>query len=518
MSAVSAARTAVLVLAAIAVAVAVELATAAASPVAIGDGVAGGALLGAGAVALGAERGRASGALLMATGAAWLAGTLDGGLVFLHRGLLVHLVLAYPRLWPGSRPVAAVIAGGYLCALITPLARSAGVTLALAAALALTAAVRARAAAGVERRARSTAVAAAGAIGAALTVAAAGRLAGGSLDSFALWSYNAAVALTAVGLGADLRWGRWTHAAASELVGDLGELGRPGALRDRLARTLGDPDLALGYRTAGGYADEAGRRVEPPPAGGQRSAAYVEDAGERVALLVHDASLLDDRRLLDAALSAARLAAANERMQGEVRAGIVAIEASRRRLVEAAIEQRQALEAELRTGAEHRLAAVTDRLSAIPDEGGSVTALVDSVERAREDLRRFAQGIHPVVLTEQGLGPALEEAAAMMPLEVVVDAPAQRLPASVEVTVYFLCTEALANVGKHASATRVEIAVRRTKASVDATVQDNGRGGADLARGTGLRGLADRIEALGGSLALHSPAGEGTCLRASIPI
>jgi signal transduction histidine kinase len=160
---------------------------------------------------------------------------------------------------------------------------------------------------------------------------------------------------------------------------------------------------------------------------------------------------------------------------------------------------------------------VTDRLRDIGADG-ALTELVESVERAREDVRRFAQGIHPAVLTEHGLRPALEDAAALMPFDVSVDAPAERLPASVEATVYFLCVEALANIGKHAAATGAQIVVRRSGAAIDATVADDGGGGADLSAGTGLRGLADRIAALGGTLALDSPPGVGTTLHARIPI
>jgi len=508
---------AALVAVAIVAAVAVELSVSARLPEAVGDAVAGAALLGAGAVAAVTRRGRGSGALLVAGGVAWFAGTLWPALVFIHRGLLVHLVLAYPRLWPRSLPAAGIIAVGYVCALVTSAARSAEISLALAGGVGLAALVRHGSAAGVERRARATALAGAAAIAVALTVAAFGRLAGGSLDDFSLWAYDTAVALTAIVLAADLRWGRWEHAAVSELVTNLGELERPTALRERLARTLADPELQLGFAAADGFADEAGHPVAVPQPGGRRAASYVQEGGRNVAVLVHDASLLDDRRLLAAALAAARLAAANERMQDEVRAGIAQLEASRRRLVEAAIEQRRSLEEELRTGAEQRLEAVRQRLLAVGGDG-ALTELVDSVERAREDLRRFAHGIHPAVLTEHGLRAALEESAALMPFDVAVDAPDGRLPASVEVTVYFMCTEALANVAKHAAASRVQIEIRHTDDAVVATVRDDGGGGADLALGSGLRGLADRIAALGGRLDVDSPAGAGTRLRASIPI
>ena len=505
-------RAGVVAIAAVA-AVAIEVVAAAPVPVAIGDAAAGAALLAVGALTLTTPRGRATGALLLLTGALWLGGTLWGGLVFLHRGPLVHLVLAYPQRWPRSRVSGIVIVSGYACAIVTPVARSPEATIALAVALVVTAALRHGTAGGVERRARAAALAAAVLLGSALALAAVGRLAGGSIDDFALWSYNVAVTLTAIGLGADLLWGRWERAAVSELVADLGAFERGGALRERLARTLGDPDLLLGFARGDGYADEAGRAVSPFPQEG-RAVSFVEDGGRPVAALVHDAGLLADERLLATALAAVRLGAANERMLAEVREGVKQLEGSRRRLVEAAIDQRRAIEQELRAGAERRLDEVAGRLRAV----GGLDELVGDVEQAQEELRRFAQGIHPVVLTERGLLPALSESAALMSFDVGVVAPAERLPPSVEVTIYFLCVEALTNIGKHAAAGRASIRVEQRDGTVEVTVEDDGVGGAALDRGTGLRGLADRIAALGGALDVHSPEQGGTRLHARIPI
>ena len=517
-------RTISLGAAAIALAAACEWASGASLPAAAGDGAAGAALLGAGVAAMGVTRGMRSGALMVTCGVAWLAGTLWGALVFVHRGPLVQLVLAYPRLRPGSRVAATVIGAAYVCAVIAPLARSNAVTVALVVAVIAAALVRQRAAAGAERRARAAASAAAALIAAALAVAAVSHLEGGRLESFALWGYDAAVALSAVGLAADLRWGRWTRAAVAELVADLGTLERPGALRDRLARALGDPGLALGYRAPGdnGYADEAGRPLPLPTRHQERSVTYVDDGGQPVAVLVHDRALLDDPQLLAAAASAARLAASNARLQGEVRAGVAQVAASRRRLVEAGIEQRRRLEEELRVGAERRLAAVAGRLARLiaahdVARRDSLADVAAGVERARDDLYRFAQGIHPAILTEHGLAAALAEAGARMPVRVAIDVPPGRLPPSVEATIYFLCMEALANVGKHAAASQVRIRVRHREASVEVTITDDGRGGADPTGG-GLRGLTDRIEALGGRLEVDSPEGGGTRLEATIPV
>ncbi len=504
-------RTISLVAAAIAIAAACEWASGASLPAAAGDGAAGAALLGAGVAAMGVTRGVRSGALMVTCGVAWLAGTLWGGLVFVHRGPLVQLVLAYPRLRPGSRVAATVIGVAYVCAVVAPLARSSAVTVALVVAMMAAALVRQRAAAGAERRARAAALAAAALVAAALAVAAVARLEGGRLESFSLWGYDAAVALSAVGLAADLRWGRWTRAAVAELAADLGTLERPGTLRGRLARALGDPELALGYRAPGdnGYADEGGRPLPLPASREGRSVTYVDDGGQPVAVLVHDRALLDDPQLLAAAASAARLAASNARLQDEVRAGVAQVAASRRRLVEAGIEQRRRLEEELRVGAERRLAAVAGRLNRLiaahdTARGDSLADVAAGIERARDDLHRFAQA-------------SLVEAGALMPHYVAVDVPPGRLPLSVEATIYFLCMEALANVGKHAAASQVHIRVRHREASVEVTITDDGCGGADPTGG-GLRGLTDRIQALGGRLEVDSPEGGGTRLEATIPV
>jgi signal transduction histidine kinase len=518
---VSGRRTIVLLSAVIALAAACELLAGATLPAAAGDGAAGAALLGGGVVAIGVPRGARSGALMLVCAVAWFAGTVWGALAFVHRGPLVQLVLAYPRLRPGSRIAAGVVVMAYVCAAIAVLARSGAMTIVLAVAMMAAAVVRRRAVAGAECRARAAALAATAVIAAAFAVVAAARLDGGRLDSFALWSYDVAVAVIAGGLAADLRWGRWTRAAIAELIADLGTLDRPAMLRDRLAGALGDPELALGFTApdGSGYTDEAGRPL-PLPAGQQdRVVTYVDDDGRPVAALVHGPGLLDDARVLAGATAAARLAASNVRLQDELRARVAEVAASRRRLVGAGIEQRRRLEAELRDGAERRLAAVADRLARVagaPELVGnnSLADVAAGVEQARQDLYRFAQGIHPVVLSECGLAAALAEAAARMPLAVAVDVLPERFAPDLEATIYFLCIEALANVGKHAGATHVRIAVRRARGRVEVTIADDGRGGADPALGSGLRGLTDRIEALGGRLEVNSPAGGGTRLKA----
>jgi signal transduction histidine kinase len=501
-------RAAAVVSGAIAIAAACEVAAGAAMPLAIGDAAAGAALLGAGALAALGARGRAAGVLMLVCGVAWLAGTVSGALVFMHRGPLVQLVLAYPGAVPAALFSSVVTVVAYVCGASVTLARSTPVTLALAAIVLLAAVARHRAAAGMERRAAAAALAAAIVLAIAFVGPAVARTLGGDVDAAALWVYDGAIVVIAVGLALDLRWGRWTRAAVVELVADLGSLQAPDVLRDRLARALGDPDLVLTFGDPSGDAT-AGRVVTT-----------VTDEGRPVAALVHDRAIDDDQRLLSAAASVARLAAANARLQHEVVSAVQDVAASRRRLVEAGIEQRRRLGGELRDGAERRLASVAQRLDQAAANGAApqLDAVRAGLTRAREDLHGFAQGVHPRSLTEQGLASAVREIAAAMPLRVDLDVTAERLAPNVEAAAYFLCAEALANVGKHARATVVTVAIRREHSAIDIEVDDDGDGGADPSGGSGLRGLADRIRALGGTFDVQSPNGRGTRLHARVPL
>jgi signal transduction histidine kinase len=140
------------------------------------------------------------------------------------------------------------------------------------------------------------------------------------------------------------------------------------------------------------------------------------------------------------------------------------------------------------------------------------------LDDARADLHRFAQGIHPRALTERGLGAALAELAGQAAVPVTLDVTEQRFPATHEAAAFFVCSEALTNVTKYAAVARVDIRVSRVGERLVVRVSDDGAGGADPAGGSGLRGLADRLEALGGALHLDSPAGAGTCLEAELPL
>jgi signal transduction histidine kinase len=354
------------------------------------------------------------------------------------------------------------------------------------------------------------------ALGLVLVAGSISRLAGVGANLVVLFAYDLTVCLIAIGLTADLFRGRWAQGAVTGLVVNLGEPAAGGVLRDRLARALGDPTLVVGYWLPGQrrYVDEAGRPVALPAAGAGRAVTPVDENGQRVAVLIHDLAVLDEPALLSAVGTAARLAVANARLQAEVSARVDEVEVSRRRIVEASDEQRSRLERELREGAERRLAHVAELLS---DAGEPLADVRAGLDMARAELREFARGVHPVTLTEHGLQGAVRELAGRSPVTVEVAVPAARFPPAVEAAAYFVCAESLTNIAKHAAASLVQLSITQEGGRLIVVVADDGLGGADPSRSSGLRGLADRVEALGGSLAVDSPPGGGTRVRAELP-
>jgi signal transduction histidine kinase len=319
---------------------------------------------------------------------------------------------------------------------------------------------------------------------------------------------------------------RLARMAVAQLMTELGETPAPGGLRRSLARALGDPSLELAYWVRDGtYVDLDGHVVALPAEGSARVATPVERSGRRVAALIHDASLRDDSELVDAVVAAAGLALENERLQAELRARLEELRASRFRLVETADVERRRLERNLHDGAQQRLVALSLSLALAEREFASDPAVIGLLERTRSDLadalaelRELARGIHPSLLTDRGLKAALEALAnrALVPVELVA-LPDERLPDGVEAAAYYLVAEALTNVAKYAQASTATVRVVRDNGHVIVEVNDDGIGGADSHRGSGLRGLADRVEALDGRLELHSPPGAGTRIRAEIP-
>ena len=483
---------------------------------AVGDFVVGLVFVAGGALVL--RRSAATGALLAATGFAWFLGGLVSWLVFLHRGPLVHLLLSFPRGRLESRFERTVVAGAYAEALVYPLGRSSVATLVLLAALLVASLVRHARAGGAERRARAAALLATGGVVAVLGAAAVARLSGTGADATWLWTYEIVLALAGAGLSADLLWGRWTQAAVTGVVVELGDLDRESTLRGRLAHSVGDPSLELYYwdEARARYVDAAGEPVALPGQPADRAVLLVgNDEGKPAAAIVHDTAVLDEPLLAEAVTAAMRIAVGNADLQAQVQARVEQVRASRRRLVEAADAERRRLERDLRETSEPRLRLIADLLEQAEVEREELRRELDGL---REELGELARGIHPRALTEVGLAAALEELGERFPFTVEVDAVAERLPPAVATVAYFVCSEGLVNAAKHAGASRVRLETRRLDASLLVEVMDDGAGGAELAGGSGLRGLADRVEALGGHLLVDSAPGNGTRLRAEIPV
>jgi signal transduction histidine kinase len=323
---------------------------------------------------------------------------------------------------------------------------------------------------------------------------------------------------------------RLTRAGAvGNLISRLGEgRERRAGLREALAEALGDPTLELAYWLPDRerYVDAEGRAVELPAPGSGRAWTAVARDGAPLAAIVHDASLADERELIDAAGAAAALTLENERLDAELRARVEELSRSRERLIEVGLAERRALERNLHDGAQQRLVALALSLrlarGKLDEDPGATGALLDEamgeLHEATSELRELARGIHPAVLSDRGLPAALEALAGRAPVPVeVLETPPDSLPAPVEAVAYYVVAEALTNVAKYADAERAEVRVTRDNGRVLVQVTDDGVGGADPASGSGLRGLADRLAALDGRLDVDSPRGAGTTITAQIP-
>ncbi len=327
-------------------------------------------------------------------------------------------------------------------------------------------------------------------------------------------------------LGGLLR-ARLARSAVGDLMVELRDAPSPGELRDALARALHDPSMEIAYWVPEyeTYVGPDGRSVRLPASGDGRAVTTVEHGGRAVAALIHDESLADEPELVGAVTAAAAIALENERLQADLRARLEELRGSRARIVEAGDAERRRLERNLHDGTQQQLVSVAIglRLVASRLEGDSeaaelLAAARDELAAALDELRELAQGIHPAVLTDHGLDVALETLAARAPLPVRVRVEvAERLPEAVEVAAYYLVAEGLTNVAKYAGASTASVAVEREDGRLVVQVADDGVGGADPAHGSGLRGLADRVEALNGRLRVWSPAGGGTKVLAEIP-
>ncbi len=290
-------------------------------------------------------------------------------------------------------------------------------------------------------------------------------------------------------------------------MADLADMPERTNLREALARALGDPALELAFwmPEQDRYVDAEGR---PPQPGvednARRAVTEVSRQGRRVAAIVHDRA--QNRETVRAAGAAAALLLDNQRLEAELRARLVELRASRARLVEAADGERRRLERDLHDGAQARLVALalTLRLGRMrvrddPEIAELLDTSLDELSQSLDELRDLARGIHPAVLSERGLEPAVRALAARAPVPVdVVSGPTGRLPAAVATAAYFVVAEALTNVSKYARAARAIVRVERVDGHLLVDVSDDGIGGATFrarlrpARAVGSGGRAQR--------------------------
>jgi signal transduction histidine kinase len=298
-------------------------------------------------------------------------------------------------------------------------------------------------------------------------------------------------------------------------------------LQAPLARALRDPSLRLFYWLPefGTWADQDGTPTAEPTSSVDRGVRVLSREGEPMAALTFDSALDEEHELLDAVVATTSIALENGRLRAELRARLHELQESRGRVLEAGRQERQRLERDLHDGAQVRLVALSMELGMLGAAPGTDDELRTRLLHAKgevsaslEELRDLARGIYPAVLSAHGLDVALESLAARVPVPVQLSvALTERPPPAVEVAAYYVISEALANVGKHADATLAWVCVERQGSQLVVDVRDNGRGGARPHTGSGLDRLGVRVEALGGRLAIRPADGGGVEVRAELP-
>ncbi len=325
-----------------------------------------------------------------------------------------------------------------------------------------------------------------------------------------------------VGIVVGIGWSRLRRPQASELVVEL-RSEAAATMRERLARALGDPTLDVAYRLGDGrYVNAAGRPIDLPQRA-DRAVTAVTVRGEEIAALVHDPALLDEPALVESVRATAALVLENERLAAEVRSQLAEVRASRGRIVTAADAERRRIERNLHDGAQQRLVTLSVALGLEASRADRAAADVlsraqDEVEQALGELRELARGIHPTLLRDEGLTAAVKALARRAPLPVTVQSNVRdRLPDPVELAAYFVVSEALTNVVKHATASEASVRLEHETATLRVTMTDDGVGGARITPESGLAGLRDRLEALDATLLIESEAGSGTNVCAAFP-
>ena len=477
----------------------------------------------AGAAATAAASPRVSTLALMVS-ATWTIGTLTGlggitapvasAAILLHRAPLCVLILVYP----GRRLHGSASRGLAVIALLAPLAPGGSAPAATAAAAGLVVAATATAAARATATLRPPRLAATAAASAVAVTAALGAAELGSSGEL-LVAYDIVLLATAAGLLAPLAAGRWSATAATELVVEIGAAPPGAPVTGRLAEVLLDPGLELRLRLPGGaWTDEAGRPVPRPSVvdGDRAVTRHLLGDGTEVVLL-HDPAAVPDPATAEAVVAVAAVTVANAHLDRAVQARIEQLQRLRRGLVDAVDEERRQLEGELRSGPLRNAEELAQRLLALPGEQGR--ALHDEVALVRTELAAIARGLYPDALLERGLAGALAGAAAGAPTPVAIESQldSAAIPREIALTAYYVASEALVNVAKHAPAAHARVDLSASTDELLVRVTDDGAGGADP-DGDGLAGLRDRVAAVGGELSVRSAPDAGTAIEARLPL
>jgi signal transduction histidine kinase len=517
-----------------------------------------------------------TGPLMIALGLAWFARAIgavrhpwafDAGLLVaaLYLAVLAHLLVTYPSGRIVTRSQLVVVVGAYLCTAplnfvahwLIPSSEScrdcpynllivdhrgsgssgakqviyAFVALAIAAVLVVVV-LRWRTATAAGRRSYAPAVIGATGILLVLVVHRLSVLFGvpAPVSTMLNWAVTGVLVLWPLGLVTGLARERLDRSAVADLIVELGGVLSPGGMRPALARVLHDSSLDIVYwlpeRSA--FVGESGAVVEAPHEDGTRAITILTADGDVVAALIHDPVLAQQPGLVSAVAAAAGLAIQNGRLHAQARAHLAETQASRTRIVAAAGAERRRVERNLHDGAQQRmlnlmlalrLAKVRLNAGAYEKAGVAIDAAHTELGLALSELRELARGIHPAVLTQAGLGAAVRALAqrSSVPVLVTNDLGTERFSEGIEETVYFIVSEALTNVAKHAHATQAVVRISRGHDDVILDVTDDGVGGASPHDGEGLRGLQDRVDAYSGRFHIDSQAGQGTHIMATLP-
>ena len=452
-----------------------------------------------------------------------LAGLAAQG-TYLHRGVLVHLLLTFPRGRLEGRLLTVLVVAAYGVSLAPPLARSTPITIALACLVTGAAGWRVRDSFGRARRPRIAAFVAAVVMTTPLMVSAADRHLTLASDDVLLLAYQLGlVAAGAILTMAAVRPGA-SGGEVADLVVDLAK-GPPSAMAQALAHALGDASIRVGYWSPepGMFLDAGGSELSLSAAPG-RAVSIVRSREGPLMALDHEAETTLPADVSSSLVEAASLMVANARLQTELRDRARELEAARRRLVDTEALERRRLEEQLRSGAGHRLEMLHRTLLAAerasgPSVATEVEAALKQLDRSAADVRRLSRGLYPSTLTARGLAAALGQLGDQVPVRVETDL-AGEVPEHLRELVYFVCAEALANVVKHARARSAQIAVVCRDGLLRVEVTDDGVGPPprEPAGGSGLRGLADRVGAYGGAFQVAPGRSGGTLLAVEVPL